>query len=195
MTTTGILLAAAGAGRRYRAAGGQGNKLAQRLEGETTLFRQSLINATQSGLPVQVLTRPDYTFIQQACRQMETPCVPVASQSLGETLATGVRLRDDWQGWIVLLADMPRIPPVIIRLVAQALQRHASARPVWRGQPGHPVGFAGTTRDALLQLTQEEGARRVLQQFPPYLIPCDDPGVIYDIDLPLTPTEPFDAAP
>jgi molybdenum cofactor cytidylyltransferase len=186
MTTTGILLAAAGFGQRYRAAGGQGNKLAQRLEGEVTLFQQSLTHAMQSGLPVQVITRPEYRFIQQTCQQLKVPCEQVASQSLGETLAAGVRLRDDWHGWIVLLADMPRVSPEIILRVAQALQQHHSARPFWRGQPGHPVGFAHTTREALLQLSQEEGARRVLQQFPPYPVPCDDAGVIVDIDLPLT---------
>lgn len=186
MTTTGILLAAAGVGRRYQAAGGQGNKLAQRLAGEITLFRQSLSHAARSGLPVQVITRPDYVFIQQTCQQMQIACAQVASRSLGETLAAGVRLRDDWDGWVVLLADMPRVSPAIIRRVSQALQQHPSARPFWRGQPGHPVGFARATRDALLQLSQEEGARRVLQRFPPYAIPCDDPGVVYDIDLPFT---------
>lgn len=194
MTTTGILLAAAGSGRRYRAAGGEGDKLAQRLDEGMTLFGQSLLNATRSGLPVQVITRPDAAFIQQTCQQMKVPCEAIASQSLGETLAAGVHLRDDWRGWIVLLADMPRVSPAIVGQVAQALRRYPSARPFWRGQPGHPVGFGATTRDALLRLSQEEGARDVLRQFPPYAIPCDDPGVIYDIDLPLTTTERPDAA-
>lgn len=186
MSTTGIVLAAAGHGRRYRAAGGEGNKLAQRLTGGMTLFHHSLASARASGLPVQVITRPDYTFIQQCCQQQAVSCHLIASQSLGETLAAGVRLRDDWQGWIVLLADMPWIPPAIIRRVAQALQHYPSARPFWRGQPGHPVGFAAVTRAALIQLADEEGARRVLQRFPPFAIACDHPGVIQDIDLPLT---------
>lgn len=186
MGTTGIILAAAGSGRRYRAAGGQGSKLAQRLTDGETLFHHSLANARASGLPVQVITRPDDGFIQQHCQQLAIPCCPIASTSLGETIATGVRLRNDWHGWIVLLADMPRIPPEIIRCVAQALRQHASARPFWRGQPGHPVGFAAPARAALLRLADEEGARRVLQCFPPFAIACNHPGVVEDIDLPLT---------
>ena len=73
--------------------------------------------------------------------------------------------RADADGWIVALADMPWIAPATI---ARGDARRATARRSWRrcyrGERGHPVGFARAYRAALVALSGDEGrARRSLR--------------------------------
>jgi molybdenum cofactor cytidylyltransferase len=80
---------------------------------------------------------------------------------------------------------MPRIKPETIGEVAAAISSGALlAAPVYRGERGHPVGFAGALRDELLALTGDSGARAVLERHRAEmrLIECDDPGVLLDVD-------------
>ena len=82
-------------------------------------------------------------------------------------------------------ADMPRIKPETIDKVAAAVASGALlAAPVYRGERGHPVAFAGALRDELLVLSGDSGARAVLERHRDdmQLIDCDDPGVLLDVD-------------
>ncbi len=67
-----------------------------------------------------------------------------------------------------------------------AARAAAIARPLYQGQPGHPVGFAAHYRDALMALHDDTGARNIVaaQRHLLQLIPCDDPAVLLDIDTP-----------
>ncbi|MGH6609799.1 MAG: nucleotidyltransferase family protein [Burkholderiaceae bacterium] len=109
-----------------------------------------------------------------------------ASEGIGVSLACGVRASEDADGWIVALGDMPQIGPATIAAVARALaDGHTAAAPVYRGQRGHPVGFASRCLEDLLHSAGDQGARSVLEKFPPQLIEVDDPGILVDIDQPL----------
>ncbi|MET0071239.1 MAG: nucleotidyltransferase family protein [Candidatus Thiodiazotropha sp.] len=108
-----------------------------------------------------------------------------AEQGMGRSLAAGVGASADASGWVVALADMPWIAADTIRGVALALERGASmAAPAYRQCRGHPVGFARQWREPLLALQGDAGARRLLAAHPDelLLLPCDDPGVLLDID-------------
>lgn len=110
-----------------------------------------------------------------------------ARAGMGRTLALGVAASPQASGWLVALADMPRLRPATIARVADALRGGASlAAPVYRGQRGHPVGFARPWREALLALDGDMGARQVLTAAGAALlsIDSDDPGVVLDVDTP-----------
>ncbi len=56
--------------------------------------------------------------------------------------------------------------------------------PVYRGQRGHPVGFAEVYGARLVTLDRRRGARAILASAKPLLIETDDAGVVTDIDSP-----------
>jgi molybdenum cofactor cytidylyltransferase len=110
-----------------------------------------------------------------------------AGEGMGTSLAAGVRAAADAHGWVVALADMPFLRPETIRVVAQALSDGAAiAAPAYRGERGHPVGFARRFFDELASLRGDEGARELLKRYPNLLTlyDVDDPGVLRDIDKP-----------
>ena len=110
-----------------------------------------------------------------------------AAEGMGTSLAAGVRATADADGWVVALADMPFIRPDTIRMVAKALGEGAAiAAPSFRGERGHPVGFASRFYDELALLHGDHGARELLQRHRDRvtLYDVDDPGVLRDVDKP-----------
>jgi len=110
-----------------------------------------------------------------------------ADEGMGASLACAVAASADADGWLVALADMPWIAPVSIVTVADALRGGAEmAAPVFRGERGHPVGFARRYGSLLSALTGDEGARSLVaaRKWALQLVDVDDPGVMRDIDHP-----------
>jgi molybdenum cofactor cytidylyltransferase len=108
-----------------------------------------------------------------------------AAEGMGVSLAEGVRAADDAHGWVVALADMPYLRPDTVRIIAKALSEGAAiAAPSYRGERGHPVGFARRFLDDLSALRGDAGARDILKAHPDWvtLYEVDDPGVLRDID-------------
>ncbi|BEM10886.1 TPA: nucleotidyltransferase family protein [Serratia marcescens] len=186
--TTGIVITAAGRGERFIQAGGQGNKLnagfADAAGERRSLFEHTLCQALASGLPVQVVTRPDNLPVLAACAANQVPVTLLASAGLGDSIAAGVAATPHWQGWLIHLADMPFVGADVFRRVADALRQHPIVRPCYAQQPGHPVGFSARLRKPLCQLRGDNGARELLQGAAVHLLPLEHPGVVRDIDLP-----------
>ncbi|MER5110598.1 nucleotidyltransferase family protein [Serratia marcescens] len=186
--TTGIVITAAGRGERFIQAGGQGNKLnagfADAAGERRSLFEHTLCQALASGLPVQVVTRPDNLPVRAACAANQVPVTLLASAGLGDSIAAGVAATPHWQGWLIHLADMPFVGADVFRQVADALRQHPIVRPCYAQQPGHPVGFSARLRKPLCQLRGDNGARELLQGAAVHLLPLEHPGVVRDIDLP-----------
>lgn len=110
-----------------------------------------------------------------------------AAEGMGVSLAEGVRAAADAHGWVVALADMPYLRSETVRIVAKGLSEGAAiAAPVYRGERGHPVGFARRFKDELSALRGDAGARDILKAHPDWitLYEVDDPGVLRDIDEP-----------
>jgi len=110
-----------------------------------------------------------------------------AGEGMGTSLAAGVRAAAEADGWVVALADMPFLRPETIRVIAKALSEGAAiAAPSYRGQRGHPVGFARRFFEELSALEGDSGARALLSQHPDRVTVCEveDPGVLRDIDKP-----------
>lgn len=110
-----------------------------------------------------------------------------AAEGMGVSLAAGVQAAADAGGLVVALADMPFIRSETIRTIAKALEAGAAiAAPSFRGERGHPVGFARELYDELAALQGDRGARDLLARHRDRLTLCevDDPGVLRDIDEP-----------
>jgi molybdenum cofactor cytidylyltransferase len=107
-----------------------------------------------------------------------------ADGGMGTSLARGVAASEA-DGWVIALADMPAIRPETIQAVAKALAAGTPlAAPVYRGERGHPIGFARRFQAELAALEGDRGGRDILAQHANELrlIEVDDPGVLVDID-------------
>lgn len=110
-----------------------------------------------------------------------------ADDGMGASLACGVAATRDADGWVVALADMPWIAPATIRAVADSLRNGADlVAPAWRGERGHPVGFARRHYASLASLTGDAGARSVVlaHRDALTLLAVEDAGTLRDVDTP-----------
>lgn len=179
-----IILIAAGHGERYRKAGGAGNKLDQIING-VTVFERALINAKESGLKILVVTRPEYKSIIDICEQKKVPFTCLASSGMGESIAHGVLMTKDADGWIIALADMPYVKSSFYIEVSNYLEKYIVCRPFYNNTPGHPVGFNRSVYHELIGLKNETGASNISKHHNAIKIQCNDPGVTIDVDFPL----------
>jgi molybdenum cofactor cytidylyltransferase len=162
-----VIVLAAGKGERFKASGGAQDKLQSLLCGQTV--REHVLAAVRaSGLPWHVVER--------------THTAHLSHPGMGDSIACGVAATPDAHGWLILPADLPLIQPQTLLTVAESLQQHAVVVPRYAGQQGHPVGFAPLCREALRQLTGDQGARAVVAQHTPCRLDVDDEGCVLDVD-------------
>ena len=148
---------------------------------------RSLLAATGNALAV---VRAGDAALARALREAGCEVLESAesARGLGASLAAGVKASRDCDGWLVALADMPRILPTTHRAVAFALVRGARLAAVGdaTGRRGHPVGFSSDLFDDLAALDGDEGARSVIERHRAWLevVRIDDPGIHFDVDTP-----------
>ena len=183
------IVLAAGRGRRFAAAGGGPFKQTRRFQGERTVVEQVCALYAEAGLPVVCALHPELETLAERLAAAGHRVVPVADadSGMGHSLAAAVAAAPSEAGWLIGLADMPRIQPRTIRAVADALVAGAAlCAPYHQGRRGHPVGFSEEFGPALRGLSGDEGARSILQANRDRLerIEVDDPGVLFDINVP-----------
>ena len=176
------VLLAAGAATRFG-----GGKLLHPLPDGVALAAHAARNLRDAGLEVVAVVRPgDFPLAdmleEEGCHVIR--CAD-AVKGMGHSLAHGVGSARDASGWVVALADMPRVQPATARALADAIAGGARvAAPIYNGTRGHPVAFAASLANELTALSGDTGARAVLERHRDelVLIEVDDPGVIVDID-------------
>lgn len=176
----GVLLAA-GRGMRFG-----GNKLLAALPDGTPIAVAAARHLRASLPNSLVVVREDDDPLRQhlSAEGLRIVVNPYADGGMSTSIACGVAAAEA-DGWVVALADMPTIQPKTIQIVTDALTAGALlAAPAYRGQRGHPIGFARRFRTALTSLCGDQGGRDILIQHTDelYLIEVDDPGVLHDID-------------
>jgi molybdenum cofactor cytidylyltransferase len=180
-----IVVLAAGRGSRFA---GTSHKLAQPL-GDASVLGQTIRHAIETRLPVVVVTTD--LLAAEATRWVARRDVVVLPQvgtlgagplGMGVSIAAGVGARPDAFGWLVLPGDMPLVQPATLLAVTAALEHHPVAYAQHQGRRGHPVGFAAELYSDLVQLTGDEGARRVMARYPSFGLEGADPGVLVDVD-------------
>ena len=181
----GILLAA-GYGRRFDADGRRDKLLAPLADGRPVLWHSA--HALCATLPGSLaVVRPGSPervrwLAEAGCEVLQSAD---AEQGMGSALAHAVRASATAGGWVVALADMPWLPPALIRAVADGIDAPESiVAPTCDGQRGHPVGFGSAWGSRLAALFGDAGARELLQQATIRLISTEERGVLRDIDTP-----------
>lgn len=177
----GILLAA-GSGSRFG-----GEKLLQPLDDGSAIAVHAARNLLAALPSVVAVVRWGDFPLQDVLEHegCEVTMFEGAARGMGASLAHGVGQAREADGWVIALADMPRIKPETVRSIVAVLEGGASvAAPTHGGRRGHPVGFAASLRQELLALDGDEGARAVLERHRAELklVECDDPGILIDID-------------
>ena len=180
-----VIVLAAGQGSRFA---GPEHKLVQPLGGVSVLG-QTLRHAIESRLPVIVVTTDG--LAAEAARwvaRRDMVLLPEAGHAgarqlgMGYSIAAGVAARPQAAGWLVLPGDMPLVRAATLVQVAAGLGQHAVVYAQHRGRRGHPVAFAAELFSDLVQLTGDEGARRVMARYPSFGQEVDDLGVLVDVD-------------
>jgi molybdenum cofactor cytidylyltransferase len=160
-----VLVLASGRGERFLASGGSGNKL-HALLGDKTVLEHTVAAARASGLPVHV--------------------EDAGHAGMGDSIAAAVRATADAGGWLVLPGDLPLVRAESLRAVANALAQSTIVLPHYRGQRGHPVGFAAVCGKALMLLEGARGAAPVVRAYADSErltnLELDDAGIVTDID-------------
>ena len=177
----GVLLAA-GSGSRFG-----GEKLLHPLEDGVAIAAHAARNLLAVVPDVVAVVRwgdfPLYDMLEQEGCQVTM--FQGAARGMGASLAHGIGQARGADGWVIALADMPRIAATTIRSIVAALEEGATmVAPTYGSERGHPVGFGAGLRDELLALDGDQGARAVLERHRAALklIECADPNVLYDID-------------
>ncbi|MGI8784510.1 MAG: nucleotidyltransferase family protein [Acidobacteriota bacterium] len=131
--------------------------------------------------------------IRQSCRiTPEVACVVNEEYKLGQlsSLQAGLRRCDSRavDGFLVALVDHPLVTSCSMRALMRVLGRNPESIvvPVFEGRRGHPVLFAASYYDDLLEAPLEDGARSVVHRHAEKVVqwPVRDPGVLRDIDTP-----------
>lgn len=181
----GILLAA-GFSRRF----GKLDKLNQALPSGERMVLASAKHLIQA-LPQSVaVVKHDDDALADDLQSLGFQVVLCAqhANSMAESLVTGVRAASalSSQGCAIALADMPFIQPATITQVVTALGSRGIVIPTFQQQRGHPVAFSREYYPDLLNITGDNGAKAVVQRFADHvtLLPCDDAGIVQDIDTP-----------
>ncbi|TSA10154.1 MAG: nucleotidyltransferase family protein [Comamonadaceae bacterium] len=156
-----VIVLASGRGKRFLASGGTGSKLQAMLAGKPVL-QHTLAAVQASGLPWHLEDS--------------------GQAGMGDSIAAAVRSTPDAAGWLILPGDLPLIQSQTLLAVAAALQEHGVVLPSYSGQRGHPVGFAADCRQALLELSGEQGALGVVRSRAAFELPVADAGCVHDID-------------
>ncbi|MCC8403965.1 nucleotidyltransferase family protein [Paraburkholderia sp. MMS20-SJTN17] len=182
---TGVLLAA-GFGSRFDP-NGLHNKLLAHMPDGTPVAHEAAHRLLRVVPRVVAVVRPGSDALARVLNDAGCDVVFAASaeRGMGASLAAGIAASDEAEGWLVALADMPRIALATIEAVARALDNGAPlVAPFYEGQRGHPVGFGIEHRDALLALDGDSGAKALLMSHALTRIDVDDPGILRDVDTP-----------
>lgn len=181
------IVLAAGSGSRF----GGGKLLA--AWGPGVLLEGALAAAFAAPVrSVTVVIGADAAAVAAAARSFDPRVLvvhaPDYAEGMGASLRTGVAsLPGDADGAFVFLGDMPRVPTIVLRRMAEAVVGGAqAAAPIFEGRRGNPVLLGRALFPELLALTGDAGARGVLQALGDRLALIDSPddGVLFDVDQP-----------
>lgn len=183
------IVLAAGLGSRYRAvAGHHRNKLLAQCVGrdgmERSVLEQVLANVKPFADKTVLLTRSDYCSVAELGLRHGYEVVVLDSPGMGDSIAAAVSAEPAHRGWLIALGDMPFIHVDTLERLTRSVEDDAISVPVHGGRYGHPVAFGRAFGPALMALAGEKGAKRLFQGARIKEVEVDDPGVLWDVDVP-----------
>ena len=188
MTLAAIVLAA-GQGSRFRAeAGRDQDKLLAPCVGRDGVTRpvieQVLVNLPSRVVKRLLVTSPDRLEVIRLAQAYGCEVLLLESSGMGDSIAAAVAASGSADGWLVVLGDMPFIQPASIEHVNDAMAADGISVPTHDGRYGHPVAFGRELGPALRALSGDRGAKPLFAQAAVQEVPVEDPGVLWDVDVP-----------
>ncbi|MGF6210052.1 nucleotidyltransferase family protein [Pseudomonas sp. ADAK2] len=185
----GVIVLAAGQGSRFRqVAGVEKDKLLADCTGRDGAVR-SVIEQTLLNLPADLenrvlVTTADRPQVIRMAQAYGYEIVLIESTGMGDSIAAGVAACAQLGGWLIVLGDMPFILPSSIERVVAGIADNCISVPVHEGEFGHPVGFGRSFGPNLMTLAGDRGAKPLFAQARMVEVAVDDPGVLWDVDVP-----------
>jgi len=185
----GVIVLAAGQGRRFRQeAGVERDKLVADCTGRDgavhSMIEQVLVNLPTSLEKRVLVTTVDRPQVIRMAKAYGCEIVLIESTGMGDSIAAGVAACPQLGGWLIVLGDMPFILPSSIERVVASISDDCISVPVHEGEFGHPVGFGRSFGPALMALSGDRGAKALFAQARVVEVVVDDPGVLWDVDVP-----------
>ena len=188
MTVTAIVLAAGQGSRFHAEAGADQDKLLADCVGLDGVVRpvieQVLVNLPECVVKRWVVTAPDRTDVIRLAETYGCEVLLLRSAGMGDSIAAAVAASGLAEGWLVVLGDMPFIRSSSIERVIDGLGQGGISVPVQDGRYGHPVAFGQALGPGLMALTGDRGAKPLFAQATVREVLVDDPGVLWDVDVP-----------
>ncbi|KTB63562.1 MULTISPECIES: NTP transferase domain-containing protein [Pseudomonas] len=183
------IVLAAGQGIRFRAAAGadQDKLLADciGLDGVTRpVIEQVLMTLPERVVRRWLVTSPDRLAVIRLAKAYGCEVLLLDSPGMGDSIAAAVAASASADGWLVVLGDMPFIQPSTLERVIDAVQDDGISVPVQAGKYGHPVAFGRALGPRLMALSGDRGAKPLFTQAVVREVPVEDPGVLWDVDVP-----------
>ncbi|WPN48478.1 MULTISPECIES: NTP transferase domain-containing protein [unclassified Pseudomonas] len=185
----GVIVLAAGQGSRFRqVAGVEKDKLLADCVGRDGAVR-SVIEHVLLNLPANLekrvlVTTDDRPQVIRMAKAYGCEIVLIESTGMGDSIAAGVAVSAQLGGWLVVLGDMPFVLPSTIEQVVAQVYEDCISVPVHDGDYGHPVGFGRKYGPGLMALSGDRGAKPLFAQGRVVEVAVDDPGVLWDVDVP-----------
>ena len=177
------VLLAAGESRRFGA-----DKRLHRVDGAPMVVRTAECYA-ETFSKLFVVVKADDEAVARLVEPLDPTIVIAdeAAQGMGRSLAAGIAAAADHPFVFIALADMPFARAATLRELLALAAPGCIVRPLHKGTPGHPVGFAEEYFESLRQLEGDQGAREVIRRYSRSLVQLwtDDAGVVRDVDRPL----------
>ncbi|MGM0433871.1 MAG: nucleotidyltransferase family protein [Pseudomonadota bacterium] len=184
---TGViaLVMAAGASRRF----GDADKRVAALHDGRTLLAATVAGLCSGFSDVRVVIgNDDSPAALNLPGTVPVIRAPNAARGMGSSIADAVHALGGERASAVAicLGDMPWIQAPTLALLASHAAPDRILRPVYHGQPGHPVLFGRTFLPALAGLSGDTGARPIIQRYPgaSHTVSVDDPSILADLDHP-----------
>ncbi|NND92141.1 MAG: nucleotidyltransferase family protein [Granulosicoccus sp.] len=197
------LVLAAGSSSRF----GEGNKLLALRDSRPLLAHVLDAVSCSDVSDVLVVTGHDQARISALCDTVwpahAVPLLQVHNTGYSSGMAGSLVLGISTLGVaavdavLVCLGDMPEAGVDTMNGVITAFRqdpKHALYIPTFKGQRGNPVLIAASLFDSVLMLAGDKGARVLARRFPDSVVevPCDDAGILFDIDTPVDLQLPLD---
>lgn len=179
--TVGAILLAAGSARRMGS-----DKLMADLGGRP-VAAHVLATIAEAELPSPVIAISPGSGIGSIAGDAMLVDVADHALGMGHSLAAAIRaVPSSWIAAIICLGDMPFVRAATLRMLAASASADRIIRPVHEGKAGNPLAWGRDYFAELASLTGDRGGRAVLDRHAGRIValPCDDPGILMDIDTP-----------
>ncbi len=170
MNNFGILVLAAGQSSRF----GSDKLLAHMPDGRPVIAHSLaplLAISREEKIKLCVITRPDNISLIHYLTLENIPysLCPDAHQGMGHSIAHGIKTHQTWDGWVIALADMPKVSQALVTELIQNINqhKHVIVRPHVISEnkkiPAHPVYFPRHLGYQLSQLQGDRGAKELIK--------------------------------